>query len=402
MTRAPSGEMKLKNKLTLVVVCVTWCALAGSFALVPLLVRRDETEDLDRALARQAVKAVARGEVSDGWVEIPEMLDAVRRHVAIYAPDGTLLHATSSFEGGAPPFEDLGVSLPLPAEGVAVNSGKASQMLRGIVMEVPGSDKVLLYAVSRSAIDHDLAFLYRTLGLLLFGSTLLVVLVARWLGERLARDVGAIAAVARNVAQGDLHARAGAEFDTRELADLAADLDHMISQLDALVAAQRRFVSHAAHELRSPLSTLRGELQLALRRPRDEAGYRHSLEQALLDVEALVALTEDLLTLARVQADPTRSEQAVLAEAMHEAVRQTRRKADLAAVHITVRPRAPDSEPTVAAIGETRVHGRTPEIARALRNLLDNAIAHSQAEGRIFVEHWRAGEQVWIAIRDQG
>lgn len=384
--------MRLKNKLALVVASVTLCTLAGSFALVPLLVREDETADLDRALARQAAKAAARAEVADGWVEVPETVEGVRRHVAIYSSTGELLHATRSFEGSAPRFSDFDLTLPLPAEGVPVNSGAQSEM-RGIVMQVPGSDKLLLYAVSQSAIDHDTAFLYRTLGSLLLVATGLVVLVARWLGERLARDVGALAAVARRVAHGDLSARAGSSFDSQEILDLATDLDHMIAQLEATVSAQRRFISHAAHELRSPLSTLRGELQLALRRPRDAAGYRLALERARLDVEALAALSEDLLTLARVQAGPGDVEHTTIAEVLDAAVAQARRKAEQAQVHIDVRG---DGD------GKRRVRGRAPEITRALRNVLDNAIAHSEAADVVRVEHWKKNGQICIAVTDEG
>ncbi|MDW8251032.1 MAG: histidine kinase dimerization/phospho-acceptor domain-containing protein, partial [Myxococcales bacterium] len=75
----------------------------------------------------------------------------------------------------------------------------------------------------------------------------------------------------------------------------------MIGQLSELVANQRTFVSHAAHELRSPLATLRGHLQLALRRSRSADEYREIMEESLGEVESLIALAEDLLVLTRIQ-----------------------------------------------------------------------------------------------------
>jgi two-component system, OmpR family, sensor kinase len=392
--------MKLKTKLTLIVAGVTLCTLAASFALLGLLVRRDDIEDLDRALARQAAKVIARGvgrdgvgTIEDAWVEIPDMLDTVRRHAALYDDDGRLLHATRSFAGKAPRFEDLGVQLPLPPEGVPVDSGLQSQLLRGIVAQIPGTDKVLLYAVSRQAIDDDTAFLYRTLIGLLMAATALVVLIARWIGERLARDVGQIAQVARSVARGELGARVDAQFSSVELNSLASDVDHMVSQLERLVAAHQTFVSHAAHELRSPLTTLRGELQLALRRPRDADSYRHALEQVLTDVESLIALSEDLLTLARVQAEPERKEQASVADIMASALALTQRRAQQADVSIHTASAPPP---------DLQVQGRPSELARALRNLLDNAIAHSARDSVVELSCWREDQQLFIAVADQG
>lgn len=392
--------MKLKNKLTLMVAGVTICTLAASFALLGLIVRHDEIEDLDGALARQAAKAMARGvgkdgvpAIEDGWVEIPEMLEPARRHAAVYDETGQLLHATRSFEGLAPRFADLGVTLPLPPEGVPVNSGLHSEILRGVVIQVPGTDNVLLYAVSRGAVDRDTTFLYRTLVAMLLGATGVVVLIARWVGERVSRDVGSIAGVARRVAKGDLGARIGARFDNAELNELAADLDHMVHQLDTLVSAQQRFIAHAAHELRSPLTTLRGELQLALRRPREAGEYRQSLDEALSDVEALIALSEDLLTLARVQSEPSRVEAACLSDVLTNAMAVTRRRALQASVAISL------VEPPSSSL---RVRGRPSELARALRNLLDNAIAHSRRDDVIEITCSRKGDAVHISVTDRG
>ena len=391
--------MKLKTKLTLIVAGVTLCTLAASFVLLGLLVRRDDFEDLDRALAKQAAKIVERGgregvgKVEDAWVEIPDMLDMVRRHAALYDDDGRLLHATRSFEGKAPRFDELGVALPLPPEGVPVDSGLHSELLRGIVVPISGTDKVLLYAVSRRAIDDDTAFLYRTLGLLLLAATAIVVLIAHWIGERLAREVGQIAQVARRVACGELGSRIDAKFGSVELNHLASDVNHMVSQLDRLVSAQKTFVSHAAHELRSPLTTLRGELQLALRRPRDADGYRRSLEQVLSDVQALIALSEDLLILARVQADPQHREVASVQEVVTSAVALTKSRAQQAAVSIRT-----ESVPSP----ELHVRGKQSELARALRNLLDNAIAHSTAKAVVELQCWQEPERVHIAVSDHG
>ncbi|HET8937527.1 MAG TPA: HAMP domain-containing sensor histidine kinase [Polyangiales bacterium] len=392
--------MKLKNKLTLAVAGVTICTLASSFALLGVIVRHDEIEDLDRALARQAAKAMARGvgkdgvpALEDGWVEIPEMLEPARRHAAVYDEAGQLLHATRSFEGKAPRFAELGVTLPLPAEGVAVDSGLHSEILRGVVIQVPGTDNVLLYAVSRGAVDRDTTFLYRTLMAMLLGATAVVVLIARWVGERVSRDVGSIAGVARRVAEGDLGARIGARLDNAELNELAADLDHMVHQLDTLVSAQQRFIAHAAHELRSPLTTLQGELQLALRRPREAAEYRQSLDEALLDVSALIALSEDLLTLARVQSEPSRMETASLSDVLTTAMAMTQRRALQAHVAISF------VEPPPSAL---RVRGRRSELARALRNLLDNAIAHSHRDEVVELTYSEDGEAVYISVTDRG
>jgi len=227
-------------------------------------------------------------------------------------------------------------------------------------------------------------------------ATLATSLLARWVGERLARDVHTIAGVARAVAEGNLDARvhAGAR-DTDETRALAADLDHMISQLSELVRSQRTFIAHAAHELRSPLATLHGELQLALRRDREADAYRAALEEMRGDVETLVRLTEDLLLLARLQAgaaplpSPTRALSAV-----HEALRMARGLAEERGVQVVATG--------LAGIGEVEVPSvRGGELARLLRNLIDNAISHSPRGGAVEVAVRVAG-RLEIAVSDAG
>jgi hypothetical protein len=154
---------------------------------------------------------------------------------------------------------------------------------------------------------------------------------------------------------------------------LAADLDNMISQLSALVESQRTFISHAAHELRSPLATLLGELQLALRRPRSADEYRRSLDAMHADVEALVRLAEDLLLLARVQAGAARPQELETVDTIvAEGLRMARGRGEERRVGIEV------TGLEVAA--GTQVQAVRGELARVLRNLVDNAIAHSAVD----------------------
>src|SRR5262249_61704623 len=76
----------------------------------------------------------------------------------------------------------------------------------------------------------------------------------------------------------------------------------MLGRLEQAFAGRRRFTAAASHELRSPLSRLRAELEVTLRRPRQRAEYEDTLRSCLDEVERLSRLTEELLTLARLDA----------------------------------------------------------------------------------------------------
>jgi two-component system heavy metal sensor histidine kinase CusS len=276
-------------------------------------------------------------------------------------------------------------------------SYRGEEPLRGVVIPMRRGDGYsLLYAASRGEVDNDVVFLTRLHAILLLIAAAVTSVVARWLGLRLSSDVQEIAAIARTVARGDLGARSGGRVHgSQETRALAADLDHMISQLAALVAAQRTFISHAAHELMSPLSTLRGELQLALRRPRSVAEHQEVLGQALRDVEALVTLSEDLLTLARAEASEPTATTAEVAELVADATRAAKGGAVSRGVEIVEDWKSP-------ALARESVKGARRELSRALRNLIDNAISHSEPSARVTVCVDGDGDAVRFAVEDAG
>lgn len=395
--------MRLRTRLLLSVTAVTTAVLAASFVPLYVLIEAAETRDLDHALLRLAYASAQRlpssypaGQPLDaGWVRVPESLEPTTRFLAAYDASGQVLAASASFAGAAPTLEELGVT-DVSLEGTPLDVSVGETVLRGVVMPVPGRSEFLLYAASQRTIDDDTQYLWRVLLLLFVCAALATSLLARWVGERLARDVHAIAGVARAVAEGNLDARVhGDARGSDETLALAADLDHMISQLSELVRSQRTFISHAAHELRSPLATLHGELQLALRRPREADAYRAALEEMRGDVETLVRLTEDLLLLARLQAgaaplpSPTRVESAV-----HEALRMARGLAEERGVQVRATG--------LADIGEVEVPSvRGGELARLLRNLIDNAISHSPRGGVVEVAV-RVGSRLELAVSDAG
>ena len=136
------------------------------------------------------------------------------------------------------------------------------------------------------------------------GVVVWIVLMTWWLTTRMTREHEAIAAVARRVAAGDLSARVGGGVPHEDIARLGRDVDSMIEQLSALVASQQKFVSYAAHELRSPLTAAYGELSNALRKERSAADYKEAIECALDATQHMKTLAEDLLVLARGNAPP--------------------------------------------------------------------------------------------------
>jgi two-component system, OmpR family, sensor kinase len=211
------------------------------------------------------------------------------------------------------------------------------------------------------------------------------VLITSWIVEGLTEDHRTIARAVRAFASGQLDTRVRLRSRDPEIDRLARDVDAMMVDLSNAMAVQKRFAASAAHELRSPLTTLHGELSLALRRQRSADEYRVAISHALEAATDLRALSEDLLDLARANARPTMKRVCTV-----DIATLARRAAERAQVRVALR-----NEPL-------RVRGDSADLDRLISNLIDNARHHSAAEESITVVAETADGFVRIAVEDEG
>ena len=222
---------------------------------------------------------------------------------------------------------------------------------------------------------------------------LLVLAVAYLATGRALRPVEAIRARTAAVSAADPRERVDVPDTGDEIAALAVTINGTLQRLDDAARAQRRLVADAAHELRSPLTVLLADLEVALAYP-DRADWPATTATAAGQARRLQALIEDLLLLARLDAgqEPRRS------------------LLDLSALaaELTTEYAVAARERTVglscATDGPAPVLGNPGQLRRVLRNLLDNALRHADAEVRVTV---RAGSAerpgtVVLEVADDG
>lgn len=387
--------MSFRGRLVAAVSFVTAVTLGGAFAVVSTLVNRDQQQQLDHALHREAMEearevAALGGHqlaISDRPGPAANDVGPLTKYGAIYDSAGTVQAATPTF-AGQPPARTL---LETP-KGRCFDLWFRGEHLRGILMPIPSHPGLdLLLAAPRTDLDSDAAFLARAMAMVWIVAILWASLVASWIIRRLTHRHLTIAEVVRRVASGDRAARiTGLSRDT-EVAQLERDINDMIERISALLESQQRFIAHAAHELRSPLSSLLGELSHALRRPRDAEGYRQAIEEALDSTRRLKLLTEDLLALARLgAASPDVDETVAASDCVRAAARDVEAEARERGVEIAVEGQA------------GTVRGRPRDLERMLRNLLENAVRHSALESRVQVRLQAEPAHVLLEVSDTG
>lgn len=159
---------------------------------------------------------------------------------------------------------------------------------------------------------------------------------------------------------------------TDELRRLVTVLNSLLARIDAALDAQRQFLADAGHAIKTPLTILRGDVDVALRRARTSDEYRQVLAQALEDVRVISNLAEDLIALARSDsAEVLPTERSVAVQPLLERVaRKFRRTADRAGIGLII-----------GDAGELHVAGDPTLLERALGNLVDNAVNYGSRPG---------------------
>ncbi len=217
------------------------------------------------------------------------------------------------------------------------------------------------------------------------------VLLAGLLGLLVART--ALAPIARFTRQTEAIAAAPERLDQDrvdvhggdELSRLAQTFNRTLDALDSSVQAQRNLVADASHELRTPIATIRANLQLMRDEEMLSAEDREALRADVIDeLDELTALVADVVELARGTKQQGEPGDVRVDEIVAVAVDRTRRRAPQLRVDAILEP--------------TLVHGEGDRIARAVANLLDNAAKWSPADGTIEVG-LRGGT---LTVRDHG
>lgn len=191
----------------------------------------------------------------------------------------------------------------------------------------------------------------------------------------------------------NLHERLPVLNPRDELGYLASTFNDLLERLTRSLEQQRRFMADASHELRSPVSIIRGEAEVALSQARTTEEYRGSLAIALDEARRLSQIVDDLFTLARADAGqyPLRPRDFYLEEVAAECVRAARSMAAARGITLSYQPD-----------GEMPIHGDEALVRRLAMNLLDNAIKFTPEGGKIDVACRRAGSEYSLTVRDSG
>lgn len=224
--------------------------------------------------------------------------------------------------------------------------------------------------------------------ILVGGATLLAALLGGYLlAARTASPLRRFAATAAEVDAGDLTPRLAPDPSAAaELHTLAEAFNHMLDRLEGAFARQRQFVSDASHELRSPLTAIRGQLEVLARSESPGTAELRRVEAlTLAEMARVERLVEDLLALARLD------------EGVGPSLRDLR-----AAPFLRELVRAAGEKAELGDLAEGSLRADPDLIAQVVRNLFENARRHAGPGGRVSISSAASPVGLRVAVDDDG
>jgi two-component system OmpR family sensor kinase len=297
-------------------------------------------------------------------------------------------------------IDEAGVRLAPDGEGALVSV--SDSLFSGRLLLAARRDPVLLPAISRvvagvpTSISELSASLLLGTMLVVFPFILLASVAASYLiagsaiepVERLINEVEAI------TDGRSLHRRLPSDLGNEELSRLGSTLNAMISRLETSFGALRRFTADASHELKTPLTVLRADVERAMHPDAAGGEAMQALEEALHETTRMADLVDSLLTLAR--ADEGRFDlhrEPVALGALVTDVYETAVILGEDAGHAV----------TMAVLEEGMVAGDARRLRQLFLNLVTNAIKYTPRGGRVELSlSQRAGEEIAFTVRDSG
>lgn len=208
------------------------------------------------------------------------------------------------------------------------------------------------------------------------------------LARRALRPVDQIAEAARRISAEQFGGRLQESGSGDELDKLTRTLNEMLSRLEAAFNEMRRFSADASHELQTPLTILKGEMEVALRTPRSPGEYEQILKSSLEEIDRIAHLVEGLLLLARADAGVLKrdSQRVDLIQLIEDILGQASVLAQNHGVELCR-----------GTSGPVTVQGDYELLRRLLLNLVDNAIKYTPEGGKVTISSQH--ENAWASLR---
>lgn len=348
------------------------------------------------AVSRRGVSEQTQQLLKSMWKTEAEALNLGSDYIQIYNAQNELLNQS---ENVTPMIaQSWRASWSKDVDRIAYQDIRLNnQNCRWIHYPFAGPENQMYYVNIAGSLEKVNVFVREMLALSL--TTIIIVLVITsflgWLfAQRVLRPVNNVVDTAQKISHKDLHLRITSEDSDEEIKYLIEAFNAMIERLQTSFEHINDFSSHVAHELKTPLAIIRGEMELALQQTRDPEEYQRVMRVCLEEMDRLIRLIKGMLLLAQLDYQPQMFHftNMDVGELLRDLSDQARIMAELKNLEFKAEiPQQP-----------LMINADADQLRRLFLNLLDNAVKYTDSGGRIGLTVSVKDSDVCVEVSDTG
>ncbi|SKB35718.1 Signal transduction histidine kinase [Salegentibacter holothuriorum] len=299
-------NLNFKNRITYHYIVATATLMALVFGAIFFTVKNTVLENLDSDLSYEATKhtgeIVINGEriyfANKAEWEEREHRESEVNPVFIQLMDkqGNLMDKSPNLKLDKLSFK------PIEFEG-HFNTKLNQKNIRQIQLPIERKGKIKGYMLAAMSYESALSVISKLRNVLLVSYFIVLIgvyFVSRFLAGRSIKPVREISNTITRITRNNLNERVSTPQNQDEIHELSTNFNALLERIENAIEREKQFTSDASHELRTPLATLRGTLEVLIRRPRNQAEYEEKIRYSLNEIDRMTSTLEQLLLLARL------------------------------------------------------------------------------------------------------
>ncbi|MAD96811.1 MAG: two-component sensor histidine kinase [Flavobacteriaceae bacterium] len=393
-------NLSFQNRIALHYMIATAIIMAVAFTAVYFVVKGVVYQNIDSDLSFEAEKHTEEIKVVGDSIKIKnkkEWEEREHREVQVNPVFIQILDKNGTFMDKSPNLKENELDYNEEANfGGSYNEILNNKPIRQIQLPIEENGRIKGFIVAAMSLEASQMVLLNLRNILLLVYLLLLAslyFISKYIAGRSIIPVKNVTETTNRITRNNLNERVVLPQNKDELYDLSKAINSLLQRIENAMDREKQFTSDASHELRTPLATLKGTLEVLIRKPRERAEYEDKIKFSLSEIDRMTETLEQLLLLARLETDTNIQKETVmpLATIIDEIISRNKNKISEKKLSISFKN---DIEK------ETLVPHYFSNLI--LENIISNAIKYTKEATKILISITQSGSKIVCKIQDEG
>lgn len=393
-------NLSFQNRIALHYMIATAIIMAVAFTAVYFVVKGVVYQNIDNDLSYEAEKHTEEIKVVGDSVKIKnkkEWEEREHREVQVNPVFIQILDKNGAFMDKSPNLKENELDYNEEANfGGSYNEILNNKPIRQIQLPIEENGRIKGFIVAAMSLEASQMVLLNLRNILLLVYLLLLAslyFISKYIAGRSIIPVKNVTETTNRITRNNLNERVTLPQNKDELFDLSSGINDLLQRIENAMERERQFTSDASHELRTPLATLKGTLEVLIRKPREQDEYEDKIKFSLLEIDRMTAALEQLLLLARLDTSSKTADESSmpLAAIIDEILSRHKNKISEKKLSISFKN---DIE------NETLVPHYFSDLI--LENIISNAIKYAKETTKIHISITQLDSKIICKVQDEG